>query len=361
MKNILTVMGTRPEAIKLIPVVLKLMKSRTLRNKICASRQHTSLMDPLFNNPNIRIDYQLKPSKEKAQLSEMAAHLLSQFHDLFKQIRPDLVIVQGDTTTAFVAALAAFYSKIKVAHVEAGLRSNDIYSPWPEEAHRLMIDKITNYYFAPTNKAKNDLIGEGVDQNKIWVVGNTSIDAIRLIAQKNKKISDSTKKCIIVTIHRRENQGQPLINICHALKSIARLYPDVCIKFFLHPNPLVEGPVKELLSNLNNVHLISAAKHEPFLKDLVESTFIITDSGGIQEEATFLGKPTLIARSKTERVELICAGTGVLVGTNRDTMVAECRRLLEDPILLSRMSQPHYPYGDGHASDRIVETLERVL
>jgi len=361
MKNILTVIGTRPEAIKLIPLAIKLNDSRFLRNKICITRQHISLVDSLFTSNNIKVDYQFRPYKKNASLSESFAYMLLQFNNLLGVTKPDLIIVQGDTTTGLVAALAGFYAKIKVAHVEAGLRSGNLYSPWPEEAHRIIIDKISNYFFVPTEKAKTCLINEGVNDDKIWVVGNTSIDAIKVISENIKSNFDLSNKSIVVTLHRRENHGEPLINICNALKNIARNFPDVRINFCLHPNPSVHNKVKEILSGISNIKLLAALDHAEFVKLLTQCIFIITDSGGIQEESTFLGKPVLIARNVTERTELIEKGTGILVGTNTENIFKHSRMLLEDPILLSKMSKIRFSYGDGYASERIVKILEKIL
>ena len=361
MKNILIVIGTRPEAIKLIPLVVELSNSRVLRNKVCITKQHTSLLELLFTSTNIKVDYQFDPCKHNASLCKSAAHMLLQFNDLLKQTNPDLIIVQGDTTTAFIAALAGFYTKIKLAHVEAGLRSGNLYSPWPEEMHRIAVDKISNYFFAPTEKAKNNLINEGVNKNKIWVVGNTSIDAIRFIRQNKKSNISLSDKTIVVTVHRRENHGQPIINICNALKIIATKFPDVKIIFCMHPNPSVYNNVKKILSKINNIELLPAIDHAEFIQLLDQCLFIVTDSGGIQEEATFMGKAVLITRDTTERRELIDAGTGILVGTDTENIVKHCKMLLEDSALLLKMSKVHFPYGNGYASESIVKILERVL
>ena len=357
MINILTVIGTRPEAIKLIPLITELNNSRFLKNKTCITKQHSTLFDSF----NIKADYQFKPCKKNSSLSESAAHMLLQFNNLLDQEKPDLIIVQGDTTTAFVAALAGFYAKVKVAHIEAGLRSGNLYSPWPEEAHRIIVDKISDYFFTPTEKAKNYLINEAVKEEKIWVVGNTAIDAVRIIKTNNKSNPDIDKKTIVVTLHRRENHGLPLVNICNAIRLIAKDFSDINIKFCMHPNPSVHNKVREVLSGIVNIELLPALDHTEFIELLNESLFVITDSGGIQEESTFLGKPVLITRDTTERIELINAGTGILVGSNTGNIVKHCRMLLKDNDLLSRMSKIHFPYGDGYASDRIVKILEQIL
>lgn len=357
MKNILTVIGTRPEAIKLIPLVTELNSSNFFKNKICITKQHTDILD-FFN---IKADYKFKPCKKNSSLSEIAAHMLLQFNNLLDQEKPDLIIVQGDTSTAFIGALAAFYAKIKVAHIEAGLRSGNLYSPWPEEAHRIIVDKISNYFFSPTEKAKNSLIKEGIREDRIWVVGNTAIDAIRVTKENNKSNINTDNKTIVVTLHRRENQGVHLINICNAIRLISEEFSNVNIKFCMHPNPSVHNKVIEVLYGVDNIELLYALNHVEFIELLNQSLFIITDSGGIQEEATFLGKPVIITRDTTERTELIDAGTGILVEPNTENIVKHCGMLLTDHDLLSKMSKIHFPYGDGYTSERIVKILEQIL
>lgn len=360
MKNILTVIGTRPEAIKLIPLANALKNSAVLKNKICITSQHGSLLDSF--NIKTKADYHFKPREKNASLSESAAHMLLEFANLLRQIKPDLIIVQGDTTTAFIAALAGFYTKIKVAHIEAGLRSGNLNSPWPEEAHRIIIDKISNYFFVPTKKAKNYLINEGIKEDSIWIVGNTAIDAIRIIKESKKTKKNSLKnKIIAVTLHRRENHGKALINICNAIKLIAQEFPDVNISFCLHPNPAIDRKVRTILSEINNIELLPALEHRKFVELLDQSLFIITDSGGIQEESTFLGKPVLIARDTTERNELIEEGTGILVGSDIEDILKYSTMLLKDNNLLSKMSRPYFPYGNGYASEHIVKILEGIL
>lgn len=361
MKNILTVIGTRPEIIKLAPVIHALNKCTIFKNKVCLTNQHTTLLDPTFLYlENIKVHYQCKPAKHNASLAEVAAHMLSALDRIIKKLKPDLLIVQGDTTTAFIASLAAFYWKIKVAHIEAGLRTYDLTSPWPEEAHRIFIDKMTNYYFAPTKAARNNLIKEGVNSKQIWVTGNTIIDALLELkpALDNHTTVPNT---IIITMHRRENWGEPLNNCCAAVKIIATQFPDIKIRFFLHPNPCAHSTIRVILANVKNVELLPAVSHREFIKHLQECLFIITDSGGIQEEASFIGKPVIITRTTTERAELLDARTGILTDTDTETLVKHCQRLLQDPVLLCNMSKAHFPYGKGNASESIVKILEKVL
>ena len=357
--TILTVIGTRPEAIKLSPILVEISKSKYFKNKICVTGQHTDLLDPFLLNLGIMVDYQFKNYENNGSLHHSAANILKQFAKLFEKSKPDLVIVQGDTTTTFASALAAFYFHIKVAHVEAGLRTGDIYSPWPEEVHRCLIDQLSSYFFAPTLKAKNRLISEGIDSKKIWLVGNTSIDAVRLKRKASKLTVDSKCRTIIVTVHRRENHGKPLEEICRALRFIAKKFSDVKIVFFLHPNPLICKPAVEMLSGISNIDLMKPLDHSSFIKLLDESVFIITDSGGIQEEATFIGKPVVVVRNNTEREEGIQKMTARLIGTKSDDIIACCRELLENKKTLKDMSKIHFPYGDGYAAKRIVNILEK--
>lgn len=355
MKTVLTVIGTRPEALKLAPVLSAFRRSQSLKTKVCITRQHTDLLDPFL--VNLAADYQLENDETEKTLHQSAAYILKQFETILAQSKPDLVLVQGDTTTAFVAALSAFYARIPVAHVEAGLRTGHLDSPWPEEAHRCLVDQITTYFFAPTQQAKEMLLSERVPSEKIWVVGNTSIDAIRLV----RKPSNIKKKTIVVTLHRRENQGTPLQEICQALRSIAEQFLDVRILFLQHPNPAVRSPVSNRLSGLPNIDLLEPMDHTSFVQLLDESLFVITDSGGIQEEAPFLGKPVVIVRETTERPEGVEAGTARLVGTKSSDIIACCKELLENQYILDGMSKVHFPYGDGFAAEKIVEILEREM
>lgn len=361
MKSLLTVIGTRPEAIKMAPVLTAISKNKGFQNKVCVTRQHTDLLDPLLLNLGITVNYQFENCHHKNTLQQNAAHILEQFGVIFAESKPDLVLVQGDTTTAFVAALAAFYSCIPVAHVEAGLRTGHLYSPWPEEAHRRLIAQLASYFFAPTLQAKNTLLAEGIPAEKIWVVGNTSIDAIRLARKSSKLAVNSKWRDIIVTVHRRENHGEPLREICHALRTIVAQFSDVRILFFLHPNPAVRKPVSEMLSGVINIDLIEPINHSSFIQLLDKCTFVITDSGGIQEEAPFMGKPVLIARDTTERPEGILAGTARLVGTKSDNIIACCKELLENAETLAAMSKVHFPYGEGYAAEQILNILDKEL
>jgi UDP-N-acetylglucosamine 2-epimerase (non-hydrolysing) len=359
MKKVITVIGTRPEAIKLIPIIILLQNSKYFQHEVCTSSQHTDLVESLLINNNIKMDYNLESSPNNSSVHERMAHMLLSFSLVFKKAKPDIVIVQGDTTTAFSAALAAFYLKIPVAHIEAGLRTYDVASPWPEEMHRCLIDKIATYFFAPTNTAKEALISEGIDPEKIWVVGNTSIDAIRL-AQKHLRYNKNTKeKIIVATVHRKENYGEPLIEICQGLASVAQKFPQIKILFCVHPNPAVYIPVTKMLSCIDNIDIVEPMEHHRFIELMYQSTFIITDSGGIQEEASFMGKPVIVARNTTERSEGLQAGTAKLIGTKAADIVSCCTELLVDQTALNKMSRVHFSYGDGFAAERIIKILEK--
>ncbi len=359
MKTVLTVIGTRPEAIKLAPVLAAMSKNQRLKSQVCITWQHTHLLDPFLIALDIPITYQLEIHEQLHTLSLKAAQILKQFASILEAAQPDLVIVQGDTTTAFIAALAASYSQIPIAHVEAGLRTGSLTSPWPEEAHRCLIDRLTTFFFAPTEEARKTLLAEGTPHEKIWVVGNTSIDALRLMRAPSKK--NSKNRNIVVTVHRRENQGKPLEAICSALRKIADEFSDVTILFFLHPNPAVRDPALKLLSGIPRIKLMDPTDHTSFVRIMDDSLFVMTDSGGIQEEAPFMGKPVVIVRDTTERPEGIEAGTARLVGTQSENIFTCCKDLLENPETLTRMSKVHFPYGDGFAAERIVEILDRNL
>lgn len=358
MKKLLTVIGTRPEAIKLAPIISALKKSKSLGSKICVTRQHTGLLEPLLEKLEIQPDYQFE-RRQGNSLHQSAAHILNQFEDVLKQAKPDLVLVQGDTTSAFMAALASFYACIPVGHVEAGLRTGELYAPWPEEGHRHLIDRLSTYFFAPTLQAKEKLIREGMPENKIWTVGNTATDALRIMQNPTKQVFK--QRTVLITVHRRENFGAPLKEICHALRTLTESYPDAQFLFFLHPNPAVRHMAIELLSGIPNLQLTEPVEHPAFISHLEASLFVITDSGGIQEEAPFLGKPVVILRNTTERPEGVAAGTARLVGSERAAIIACCKELLDNKDILSSMSRIHYPYGDGYAAERIVEILEAEL
>jgi len=360
MKTILAAIGTRPEAIKLAPILKALMKIDGFRIKTCITWQHTDLLTPFLHSLGIITDFAFMNTK-RGSLQQSAVSILEQFGDLLTEIKPDLIIVQGDTTTAFHAALAGFYASIPIAHVEAGLRTDDPFSPWPEEAHRNLIDKLSTFFFAPTIQARDVLLSEGISPNRVWVVGNTSIDAIKDMGKPTHRLGCDEAPYIVVTVHRRENQGANLEEICHALQAIAQQFPKLKIVCVLHANPSIREPLIENLSEVSNITLQEPTDHFSFIDLLDRSLFVLTDSGGVQEEAPYLGKPLLILRDTTERPEGVQAKTARLVGTSSESIIDNCRELLENKDILSSMSKIHFPYGDGQAADRIAAILESEL
>lgn len=361
MKKILIVVGTRPEAIKLLPVAYELQQNKHFESIICLTGQHQELQEEFFNSNEIGNVLALLPPPMSNSHAERVSHIMREVSILFSAITPDLIVVQGDTSSAFVAALTAQYHQIPIAHVEAGLRTHTLSSPWPEEMHRVLIDKISDFFFVPTLRAYNNLINENVAKEKIWLVGNTSIDAVRIIMQAVKKTKPINKKNIVVTLHRHENRGKPISEVCSALNTVADSFREVKIKFCLHQNPAAANIAINHLSGKRNIDLLQPQSHRNFIQLLYQSTFIITDSGGIQEEATYLGKPVLITRSNTERQESVEVGNGIVTGTEKHLIINHCRRLLENKVLRENMSKTALPYGPGYASKQIVSILEQAL
>ena len=373
-KKVLLVFGTRPEAIKMAPLVKAFEKDNNIESKVCVTAQHREMLDQVLDMFDITPDYDLNLMKPGQDLYDITANVLLGLKDVLRDFKPDVVLVHGDTTTTSTSALAAFYEKVKVGHVEAGLRTGDIYSPWPEEANRQITGVLANYHFAPTETSANNLKRENKDSKNIVVTGNTVIDALFLAIEKiendtelRTKIETSIntqykinedKKLILVTGHRRENHGQGFINICEALKTIASNNQDVDIVYPVHLNPNVQKPVKEILSDVSNVYLIDPLQYEQFIYMMNKSYFIITDSGGVQEEAPSLGKPVLVMRDTTERPEAVDAGTVKLVGTNTKAIIDEAQKLLDNNTEYEKMSKAHNPYGDGKACERIVQFIK---
>ncbi|MFV5661361.1 UDP-N-acetylglucosamine 2-epimerase (non-hydrolyzing) [Acinetobacter pittii] len=374
MKKILIVFGTRPEAIKMAPLVKEFQKdTNNFETKVCVTAQHRQMLDQVLEIFDIKPDYDLNIMKPGQDLYDITSNVLIGMKSVLNDFEPDVVLVHGDTTTTLSASLAAFYAKIKVGHVEAGLRTNDIYSPWPEEGNRQLTGILANYHFAPTQQSEKNLLKEGKKQQDIYVTGNTVIDALMYVLQRienqptlkekiKSKISkqyqlDEERKIILVTGHRRENFGQGFINICEGLKELAKNNPDIDIVYPVHLNPNVQKPVNEILSDLTNVYLIDPLQYEEFIYMMNESYFIITDSGGIQEEAPSLGKPVLVMRDTTERPEAVEAGTVKLVGTDKNTLIKEAQKLIDSKIEYEKMAKAHNPYGDGRACARIVKNL----
>jgi UDP-N-acetylglucosamine 2-epimerase (non-hydrolysing) len=369
MINVLTIFGTRPEAIKMAPVIKELEKHPTVfKNTICVTAQHRQMLDQVLGLFEIRPDYDLDLMKPGQDLSDVTCSVLQGLRPILAKEQPDIVLVHGDTTTAMAASLAAYYGKIRVGHVEAGLRTHNKYSPFPEEINRKVAGALSDIHFAPTETARRNLLREGVDPSSIFVTGNTVIDALLSVVGKlqndtssslylDQQFSflDKSKRLILVTGHRRENFGNGFENICSALSEIASSCPDVEILYPVHLNPNVQEPVRRILGggDAKNIHLIEPVDYLPFVYLMNRACLIITDSGGVQEEAPSLGKPVLVMRETTERPEAVASGTVKLVGTSQRAIVDETQLLLNDRILYQQMSLAHNPYGDGNAAGRI--------
>ena len=364
MRKILTIIGTRPEAIKLAPVLLELKKHpESFQSTVCVTAQHRELLDQVLSWFGITPDFDLDLMEENQQLAQFASRALSGIHEVLGKAGPDVVLVQGDTTTVMMAALASFYKKIPVGHVEAGLRTNDRYNPFPEEINRRVAGVLATFHFAPTKRAAQALVSEQVPQENIYITGNTVVDAL-LWTIKSPVTLDlgfplDEKRIILVTAHRRENFGEPFISLCLALRDIAERNPDVRIVYPVHPNPNVREPVGRILTGHPRIHLVDPLRYEIFSHLMNRAYLILTDSGGIQEEAPVLGKPVLVMRNTTERPEAIEAGTARLVGTDRERIVEETERLLKSSEHYHHMASVQSPFGDGRAAERIVEILRQ--
>ncbi|MBT9515863.1 MAG: UDP-N-acetylglucosamine 2-epimerase (non-hydrolyzing) [Methyloversatilis discipulorum] len=369
--RVLSVFGTRPEAIKMAPVVKALADIRSIEARVCVTAQHRQMLDQVLSLFDIVPDFDLDLMKPGQDLTDITSNVLLGMRSVFRKWRPDYVLVHGDTTTTLATSLAAYYEKIPVGHVEAGLRTGNIYSPWPEEMNRRIAGSVSQVHFAPTETAKSNLLREGVDDFAIHVTGNTVIDALLKVVQRLRadaelrggmderfRFLDSRKRLVLVTGHRRENFGAGFDNICTALSRISERN-DVEIVYPVHLNPNVQEPVKRLLGNCRNIYLIEPLDYLPFVYLMDRADILLTDSGGIQEEAPSLGKPVLVMRNTTERPEAVLAGTVRLVGTDPKTIVMETQRLLDNPAEYDRMSHAHNPYGDGQAAKRIVNILSR--
>lgn len=390
MKKIMLVFGTRPEAIKMAPLVKELQQyPEKFETIVCVTGQHREMLDQVLDIFEIKPDYDLNIMKQGQDLYDVTARVLTGMRDVLKEVRPDLVLVHGDTTTSTAAALAAFYQQIPVGHVEAGLRTHNIYSPWPEEMNRQITGRIATYHFAPTPLSKQNLLAEGVKEEHIHVTGNTVIDALYMVVDKikNDKVLDAEleyqlkqagydvnrlmgeKKLVLITGHRRENFGDGFIHMCTAIKNLTQKYPDVDFVYPMHLNPNVRKPIQEVFAGLDslslgegwgeasNMFFIEPLEYLSFVYLMEKSTIVLTDSGGIQEEAPGLGKPVLVMRDTTERPEALEAGTVKLVGTSYDKIVAEVSTLLDNQEYYEKMSKAVNPYGDGMACNRIVNIL----
>jgi UDP-N-acetylglucosamine 2-epimerase (non-hydrolysing) len=367
--KILSVFGTRPEAIKMAPIVRLLAREPAIESRVCVTGQHRSMLDPVLELFEIHPDYDLAVMGANQGLVHIANTVLAGATDVIRGFQPDQVLVHGDTSTAFAAALAAFYCKVPVAHVEAGLRTGDIHAPFPEEMNRRLIDSIAQTFYAPTETARGALLAEGKNPDHILVTGNTVIDALLLMVERLRQsprleakvagelpFLDPARKLVLVTGHRRESFGAGFERICAALAALAER-PDVQIVYPVHLNPNVQEPVKRILGNRSNIRLIPPQDYLPFVYLMTKAHLIVTDSGGIQEEAPALGKPVLVLRDVTERPEAVAAGTVRLVGTDEAAIRREAARLLDDPAAYARMSEASNPYGDGRAASRIVAHL----
>ena len=370
MIKVLSIFGTRPEAIKMAPVVKALEADPNIESLVCVTAQHREMLDQVLSLFEITPDYDLDIMKSGQSLTEASSRMLLALEPILKECQPDLVLVHGDTSTTLCGAMAAFYQQIPIGHVESGLRTYDIYSPWPEEANRQLTSIITKLHFAPTQAAAQHLYDERNNPACIFVTGNTVVDALLDVKDKletdktlenslKQKFStlDFTKRRVLITGHRRENFGNGFESICQAIKQLAEKYPDYEFVYPVHLNPNVKEPVNRLLKNLSNVKLIEPQDYLPFVYLMSTSHIILTDSGGIQEEAPSLGIPVLVMRNTTERQEAVDSGTVKLVGTHCPTIVAEVSNLIENEAIYLKMSQAHNPYGDGQASERIAETI----
>ena len=363
--TIMTIFGTRPEVIKIYPVLDALAKSGFFKSIVVSTSQHREMIDDLLKLFSIKLDHDLNIIQENQSLVDISNRALSGLDPLLKQYQPDLVLIQGDTTTAFIGALAAFYHKIPVGHVEAGLRSFDKMHPYPEEINRRLISLVTDLHFAPTMQNAQNLHRERIDPSKIFVTGNTVIDSLLYIASRNRQtLNDylpmealNSHRLILVTAHRRENWGEPLEKLCYALRELTHAFPDVEVVYPVHLNPNVRKTVFSILANEKRIHLLDPLPYEPFVEAMSKAYLIITDSGGIQEEGPSLRKPILVFRKVTERPEGIATGGVKLTGLNRENVVSEASRLLNDPVAYQHMIADHNPYGDGHAARRIVQAI----
>ncbi len=373
-KKIFLIFGTRPEAIKMAPIIFSLKKDTNFNIKVCITAQHRNLLDQVIEIFDITVDYDLDIMIPGQNLHQITTKILLGLNNIFNDDKPDLVLVHGDTSTAFAASLACFYNKIKIGHIEAGLRTGDIYSPFPEEANRKMISVLTNFHFCPTESSKNNLLFENYPNDNIFVTGNTVIDALFMAKSKieNDKnlLKSITEKfnyinfklpILLVTGHRRENFNNGFDNICDALLEISKERKDLQIIFPVHPNPNVSKIVHDKLGSIKNIFLIEPLEYLPFVFLLYNCKIVLTDSGGIQEEAPSFGKPVLVMRNVTERPEAVDAGTVILVGTNKKLIIDNVLMLLDNSDLYSNISFKHNPYGDGYAAEKIINHIKNIL
>lgn len=362
--KVMSIFGTRPEAIKMAPVVRELLKHPEIETKVCLTAQHREMLDQVVDLFQLPVDYDLDIMKQGQSLYDITDRVLLGLKEVLEKEKPDLVLVHGDTTTTFSATLSAFYQQIDVGHVEAGLRTGNMYSPFPEEANRRLTSVLTALHFAPTETARQNLLKENQKDDHIFTVGNSVIDALLATVKKDYVFEDKElrdieehKRIILVTTHRRENLGEPMRNVYRALRRLVETVPDTEVVFPVHRNPLVRQAVKEVLDGVPGIHLVDPMEYEPFTNLMARSAIILTDSGGIQEEAPSLGKPVLVLRDTTERPEAVASGTVKLVGTDEDKVYNTAYKLLTDEKAYKEMAESINPYGDGHTSERIVQAI----
>ena len=362
--KVMSIFGTRPEAIKMAPVVRELLKHPEIETKVCLTAQHREMLDQVVDLFQLPVDYDLDIMKQGQSLYDITDRVLLGLKDVLEKEKPDLVLVHGDTTTTFSATLAAFYQQIDVGHVEAGLRTGNMYSPFPEEANRRLTSVLTALHFAPTETARQNLLKENQKDDHIFTVGNSVIDALLATVKKDYVFEDKElqdieehKRIILVPTHRLENLGEPMRNVSRALRRLVETVPDTEVVFPVHRNPLVRQAVKEVLDGVPGIHLVDPMEYEPFTNLMARSAIILTDSGGIQEEAPSLGKPVLVLRDTTERPEAVASGTVKLVGTDEDKVYNTAYKLLTDEEAYREMAESINPYGDGHTSERIVQAI----
>lgn len=363
--KVLTVFGTRPEAIKMAPLVKKLKEEPGIEAVLCVTAQHRQMLDQVLELFELVPDYDLNIMKQNQTISQITSNVIMGLEEVFQKEKPDIVLVHGDTTTTFATALAAFYQQIKVGHVEAGLRTYDKYSPYPEEMNRVLTGHIADLHFAPTERNRQNLLREAVPDSAVFITGNTVIDALLEVAGKPYEFEDETlrgidfenRRVITVTCHRRENLGENMEQIFSAIRDIAAEFEDTEIIYPVHMNPKVRETANKILGDAGRIHLIEPLQYQPFSNLMAKSYLIITDSGGIQEEAPSLGKPVLVVRKETERPEAVEAGTVKLAGVSRDTIYQMAKELLSDEGAYAKMAHAVNPYGDGHACDRIIRIL----
>lgn len=375
--KVLTVMGTRPEAVKLAPVVKTLDTDHRFLSRVCFTSQHDYLLQQIARAFGVKSDYNLRLMTDNQTLHQLTSKVLLSTRMVIEREKPDVVIVQGDTTTAFATGLSAFYLGVPIAHVEAGLRTGNLRAPYPEEANRVLLSRLATIHFCPTEQSRDNLLREEVCESRIILTGNTVIDALKMALARVGEaephrwyeqfdgalpaIADHRRKLILVTLHRREHFGQGLRSICEGIRQLARSLPDASIVYPVHLNPNVRKPVMEVLANINNVHLIEPLEYEPFVYLMNRAYMIVTDSGGVQEEAPALGKPVLVMRESTERPEAVAAGSAILVGADAARLESECIRLFTDRAAYQRMARVSELFGDGRASVRIAEALHNVF